>query len=390
MKNEVIVNSNTMKNKRKSFLITHKKDLMSLCNAIGGAKGEIFSYLINNLVFTDNTVKVTYKKITKDTGISYATVSKSMKEFEDNGLIKRKNGYLMVVPTLIMRGDYQSENRLLREFKEFNEDIDSEYTKKIKSIPMIDDKADILILTSDPTKGRSKTSENYYSKPTDEFWNIIFDVLNVDDPINYGDRLYILKENRIALWDVMHITQTVDNYKIKKHKEYNDFDNFFDKYKNIKLIACNGEETYKLIKKLISNRDLKHINIVKLPSSGPSRGKYFKSYEDKLNDWKIINQYIVNKPKSMKILSAKKIGEQLDLTASEVNKLLQKAGYLTGEPGKWIPTSLAEGLFKLKEKCNGYEGDAKRASSFLKWDERIVDELSKLHKNEYSKKLPID
>ena len=71
----------------------------------------------------------------------------------------------------------------------------------------------------------------------------------------------------------------------------------------------------------------------------------------------------------MKILSAKKIGEQLDLTASEVNKLLQKAGYLTGEPGKWIPTSLAEGLFKLKEKTNGYEGDAKRAWYFLIWDE---------------------
>lgn len=380
MENEIVVNSNIMKNKRKSFLITHKKDLIALCKTIGGAKGEIFSYLINNVVFTDNTVKVTYKKITKDTGISYATVAKSMKEFEDNGLIKRRNGYLMIVPTLLMRGDYQSENRLLREFKEFNEDIDSEYTKKIKSIPMIDDKAEILILNSDPTKGRSKNSENYYSKTTDEFWKIILSVLNVNDPRNYGHRLNVLKENRIALWDVMHIIQTVDNYKVKKHKEYNDFGNFFDKYKNIKLIACNGEEAYKLIKKLISNSNLKNIDILKLPSSGPSRGKYFKSYEDKLNDWKTINYYVVNKPKSMKILSARMIGEQLNLTASEVNELLQKAGYLTGEPGKWIPTSLAEGLFKRKEKTNGYEGDAKRAWSFLIWDERIVDELNKFFK----------
>ncbi len=31
------------------------------------------------------------------------------------------------------------------------------------------------------------------------------------------------------------------------------------------------------------------------------------------------------------------IGEQLGLTSKEVNKLLQKAGYLTGSLGNWIP-----------------------------------------------------
>lgn len=72
---------------------------------------------------------------------------------------------------------------------------------------------------------------------------------------------------------------------------------------------------------------------MKIPSSGPIRGKYFKIYEDKFKDWKIINHYVVNKPKPMKILSARIIRGHLNLTASEVNELLQKAGYLTGEPG---------------------------------------------------------
>lgn len=41
------------------------------------------------------------------------------------------------------------------------------------------------------------------------------------------------------------------------------------------------------------------------------------------------------------------IGEHLGLPSIEVNKLLQKAGYLTGKPGDWIPTSMAQGLLNL-------------------------------------------
>ena len=77
-------------------------------------------------------------------------------------------------------------------------------------------------------------------------------------------------------------------------------------------------------------------------------------------------------------LSAKMIGEQLGLPSIEVNKLLQKVGYLTGNPGNWIPTSMAQGLFELRQKTKGYGGYAKREWTFLMWDEGIVDELKKL------------
>lgn len=81
-------------------------------------------------------------------------------------------------------------------------------------------------------------------------------------------------------------------------------------------------------------------------------------------------------------VSAKMIGEQLGLTSGEVNKLLQKSGYLTGNQGNWIPTNIAQGLFELMKKTNGYGGYAKREWTFLMWDEGIVDELRKsLKKN---------
>ena len=79
----------------------------------------------------------------------------------------------------------------------------------------------------------------------------------------------------------------------------------------------------------------------------------------------------------MNFLSAKMIGEHLGLPSIEVNKLLQKAGYLTGKPGDWIPTSMAQGLFELRKNTNGYGGYAKREWSFLMWDEIIVDKLMK-------------
>lgn len=265
---------------------------MNLCKTIGGTKGELFAYLINNMVFTDSTVKTTYNKISNKTGISYASVAKAMKEFEDNGLIKRRNGYLMIVPTLLMRGDYQSENRLINEYKEFNDRIDSKYTKKITSTPILDANSKILILNSDPTKGRKKENKNYYSKESDDFWNIIFRVLEEEDPINYGERLTLIKKNELALWDVMYMVQTVDQYKINKHREYNDFVQFFEENKKIRIVVCNGEEAYRLMKKVKSDEKTRDFYLHKLPSSAPSRGKYLKTYEEKLEEWKIIKRLL--------------------------------------------------------------------------------------------------
>ena len=71
-------------------------------------------------------------------------------------------------------------------------------------------------------------------------------------------------------------------------------------------------------------------------------------------------------------LSAKIIGKQLDLSPKEINELLQKSGYLTGKPRNWSATSIAEGLFELRQNTDGYGWCAKRAWSFLMWDERLV------------------
>ena len=86
----------------------------------------------------------------------------------------------------------------------------------------------------------------------------------------------------------------------------------------------------------------------------------------------------------MNFLSAKMIGEHLGLPSIEVNKLLQKAGYLTGKPVDWIPTSMAQGLFELRKNTNGYGGYAKREWSFsvsythLRAHETVLDLVCRL------------
>ena len=59
---------------------------------IGGSKGKVTTYLLTHLNFTDNTVKVTQKKIVTDKGASSAAVSKKKEKKEQAGLLKTKPG----------------------------------------------------------------------------------------------------------------------------------------------------------------------------------------------------------------------------------------------------------------------------------------------------------
>ena len=68
--------------------------------------------------------------------------------------------------------------------------------------PIIDEQSKILILGSVPGV-KSLEQQEYYAHPQNKFWTIIFELLDEEFTLNYDLKLNILKQNKIALWDVI-------------------------------------------------------------------------------------------------------------------------------------------------------------------------------------------
>lgn len=58
-----------------------------------------------------------------------------------------------------------------------------------------------LILGSFPS-AQSLERREYYGNPRNHFWGIVASCLGRPEPADYGDKLALLREGRVALWDV--------------------------------------------------------------------------------------------------------------------------------------------------------------------------------------------
>lgn len=144
----------------------------------------------------------------------------------------------------------------------------------------------ILVLGSMPGV-ESLNKQQYYGHPRNQFWPIISLLFNIDLPADYWGRLKILKQNRIALWDVIHACRREGSLDSNlKDVEVNGFDHLIRKHKSIKAVFCNGQTSYKLFRKYNGHIDLP---IIVLPSTSPA---YTISLDEKLLAWKQILDFI--------------------------------------------------------------------------------------------------
>ncbi|MFJ6265068.1 DNA-deoxyinosine glycosylase [Lysinibacillus xylanilyticus] len=65
--------------------------------------------------------------------------------------------------------------------------------------PVIDLSTKVLIVGSMPGK-QSLEKQQYYGNPRNHFWPIIGEILEMDVPQDYGQRLKLLKDHHIGLW----------------------------------------------------------------------------------------------------------------------------------------------------------------------------------------------
>lgn len=154
-----------------------------------------------------------------------------------------------------------------------------------------DQHSEILILGSMPGIA-SLQQQQYYAHPRNAFWKIMQALYDIPADAGYLQRLELLKDNKIALWDVAHQcvrTGSLDS-NIESHSvQVNDFKTLFEYSCGITQVYFNGGKAADLYKKKVliaSGMDSRAINYTQLPSTSPANARL--SLAQKISAWQLL------------------------------------------------------------------------------------------------------
>lgn len=142
--------------------------------------------------------------------------------------------------------------------------------------PSIDARTHTLILGSMPGI-RSLTLQQYYGHPQNRFWPLMTTLLGFPVvPDRYEQRLQMLLEKHIALWDVLAACERDGSLDAAITKERsNDFPALFRQYPHIKKVCFNGTKAFQSFKKhqspLLAQPGITYFE---LPSTSPANAKW--------------------------------------------------------------------------------------------------------------------
>ncbi|MBI2082428.1 MAG: DNA-deoxyinosine glycosylase [Deltaproteobacteria bacterium] len=144
----------------------------------------------------------------------------------------------------------------------------------IQSFPSVaSPDAEVLILGSMPGE-RSLQEQQYYAHPYNAFWDIMGALFRASRHLEYEERLRILKENRVALWDVAFQCRRDGSLDSDiRSVTPNDFQTFFASHPQIHSIFFNGHKAEDLFTKLVLKNlgDFSQkLKLVRLPSTSPA------------------------------------------------------------------------------------------------------------------------
>ncbi len=161
--------------------------------------------------------------------------------------------------------------------------------------PIARSDAEILILGSMPGV-KSIQAHHYYAHPRNCFWYIIENLFSSKADLGYPGRIELLRENRIALWDVLKQCArkgSLDSAISVSSIETQDFNTFYSVTPNIKIVFFNGaaaeKEYVKRVKPLLS-QPYRNIVYHRLPSTSPAMASMNR--KQKLNQWKLVKESV--------------------------------------------------------------------------------------------------
>ena len=135
---------------------------------------------------------------------------------------------------------------------------------------------------------KSLEMNQYYAFPQNQFWKIMFHLFDAEFSDDYGTRINFIKQNKIALWDVIESCERKGSLDTEIKAEIdNDIPQLIENHSNIKMIFCNGQKSYKNLLKILG-KNFK-IPILVLPSTSPL---HTVKFEEKLESWKVIKDFL--------------------------------------------------------------------------------------------------
>lgn len=123
----------------------------------------------------------------------------------------------------------------------------------------------------------------YYAHPQNQFWRFMGDIYGASPHLPYEERLRILKNKGIAVWDVLQscVRQGSMDSNIKDATP-NNFTEFFIEHSTIRKVVFDSAKAEELFLK--SQAPFPRIQFFRVPSPSPAHARL--SYPDKLAFWK--------------------------------------------------------------------------------------------------------
>jgi len=112
---------------RNGFVIAYMETILSLLGMeIANKKFHVIKHVLENIELSNNTYIATTREIAQKTKSSPTTVNAALKALENQNIITRKVGSLMLNPKLLHRGGAKKEQALITRFYNFSTPIEQE------------------------------------------------------------------------------------------------------------------------------------------------------------------------------------------------------------------------------------------------------------------------
>jgi hypoxanthine-DNA glycosylase len=154
--------------------------------------------------------------------------------------------------------------------------------------PVADPQSRVLVLGSLPG-ARSLQLQQYYGLPRNAFWRIVAAVTGVPAEADYATRLAGLRQQGIALWDVIAAARRSGSLDAAIERDglvVNDFAAFFAAHPRIERVCCNGATAAALYQRRVVPdlpAHLAALPLLRLPSTSPAHAAV--SFEVKQAIW---------------------------------------------------------------------------------------------------------
>lgn len=161
-------------------------------------------------------------------------------------------------------------------------------TGRIQSFqPLLSATPKVLILGTMPSV-KSLEQQEYYGNKQNVFWKLLFAVFDVPLSTVYADKVKLIQNHHLALWDVLQSCERVGSLDSAIKAEYpNNIQQLLQDYPSIQLIVFSSQNAAKYFKKYIGTAV--GIQMVTLPS--PSGANARMTFDEKLKAWRSLKAW---------------------------------------------------------------------------------------------------